>query len=269
MSRLTTHFAEFKKSGHKALIPFITAGDPTPDFTVPMMHAMVEAGADIIELGVPFSDPMADGPIIQRASERALAHKMSLRRTLDMVSNFRHTNQETPVVLMGYANPIEAMGYETFAAAAENAGVDGVITVDLPPEEASKCAEILNQHQINQIFLLAPNSSIDRIKKMDALGSGFLYYVSVKGITGAGHLDTDDVQNKLLELRANTQIPIAIGFGIKDAKTAQTIAGIGDAVVVGSALISKIEANLDSPDKAKKDISDLLKSMRLAMDHQA
>ena len=269
MSRLATTFAEFKKSGHKALIPFITAGDPSREFTVPMMHAMVEAGADIIELGVPFSDPMADGPVIQRASERALAHKMSLRHTLEIVSEFRADNQQTPVILMGYANPVEAMGYKAFALAAEKAGVDGVLTVDLPPEEAKECADLLNAHNIDQIFLLAPNSTTARIKKMDAIGSGFLYYVSVKGVTGAGHLDTSDVKRKLVDIRANTQLPVGIGFGIKDAETAKVIAGLGDAVVVGSALISKIEANLDSPESAKQEIVELLKSMRTAMDNQA
>jgi tryptophan synthase alpha chain len=268
MSRLATKFAEFKKTGHKALIPFITAGDPNPEFTVPMMHAMVKAGADVIELGVPFSDPMADGPVIQRASERALEHKMSLRRTLDIVSEFRTSNQSTPVVLMGYANPVEAMGYEAFTQAAKNAGVDGVLTVDLPPEEAQDCAALLNAADIDQIFLLAPNSSTDRIKKMDSVGSGFLYYVSVKGITGAGHLDTSDVQRKLIDIRANTDLPVGIGFGIKDAETAKIIAGLGDAVVVGSALISKIEANLSAPEVAKQDIIELLKSMRFAMDNQ-
>jgi len=268
MSRLATTFAEFKQSGHKALIPFITAGDPNREFTVPMMHAMVEAGADIIELGVPFSDPMADGPVIQRASERALAHKMSLRHTLEVVSEFRTHDQNTPVVLMGYANPIEAMGYATFAQAAKNAGVDGILTVDLPPEEAHDCVDLLNAHNIDQIFLLAPNSTPDRIKKMDEVGSGFLYYVSVKGVTGAGHLDTSDVKRKLIDIRANTQLPVGIGFGIKDAKTAKIIAGLGDAVVVGSALISKIEENLDSPENAKQEIIELLKSMRLAMDSQ-
>lgn len=268
MSRLATTFAKFKQSGHKALIPFITAGDPTREFTVPMMHAMVEAGADIIELGVPFSDPMADGPVIQRASERALAHKMSLRHTLEIVTEFRTSNQNTPVVLMGYANPVEAMGYENFAAAAEQAGVDGVLTVDLPPEEAQECAALLNARNIDQIFLLAPNSPPARIKKMDAIGSGFLYYVSVKGVTGAGHLDTSDVQKKLVDIRANTQLPVGIGFGIKDAETAKIISSLGDAVVVGSALISKIEANLDSPENAKQEIIKLLKSMRLAMDNQ-
>ena len=268
MSRLAIKFAEFKKTGHTALIPFITAGDPNPEFTVPMMHAMVEAGADIIELGVPFSDPMADGPVIQRASERALEHKMSLRRTMEMVSKFRTDNQSTPVVLMGYANPIEAMGYETFTQAAKKAGVDGILTVDLPPEEAEECAALLNAADIDQIFLLAPNSNIARIKKMDSVGSGFLYYVSVKGITGAGHLNTSDVQKKLIDIRANTELPVGIGFGIKDAETAKVIAGLGDAVVVGSALISKIEAQLSAPDIAKQEIIELLKSMRFAMDNQ-
>jgi len=268
MSRLETIFTDFKKTGRKALIPFITAGDPNPEFTVPMMHAMVEAGADIIELGVPFSDPMADGPVIQRASERALAHKMSLRRTLEIAAEFRQTNKTTPVVLMGYANPVEAMGYEAFANAAETAGIDGVLTVDLPPEEAEECASLLNARNIDQIFLLAPNSQESRIKKMDAIGSGFLYYVSVKGITGAGHLDTADVERKLQLIRANTSIPVAIGFGIKDAETAKTISAFGDAVVVGSALISKVEANLDNPDTAKKEIIELLQSMRQAMDEQ-
>jgi len=268
MSRLETIFANNKKNGRKALIPFITAGDPNPEFTVPMMHAMVEAGADIIELGVPFSDPMADGPVIQRASERALEHKMSLRRTLAIAAEFRTTNKDTPVVLMGYANPVEAMGYQAFADAAEKSGIDGVLTVDLPPEEATECAELLNSKNIDQIFLLAPNSTEARIKKMDAIGSGFLYYVSVKGITGAGHLDTADVEKKLQLIRANTNIPVGIGFGIKDAGTAKTIAQYGDAVVVGSALISKIEANLAQPDIAKQEIVALLQSMRSAMDEQ-
>jgi len=268
MSRLETVFAHNKKTGRKALIPFITAGDPNPAFTVPMMHAMVEAGVDIIELGVPFSDPMADGPVIQRASERALDHKMSLRRTLEIAAEFRQSNQNTPVVLMGYANPVEAMGYQAFAEAAEKAGIDGVLTVDLPPEEATECAALLNSKNIDQIFLLAPNSSEARIKKMDAIGSGFLYYVSVKGITGAGHLDTAEVEKKLQLIRANTNIPVGIGFGIKDADTAQTIAQFGDAVVVGSALISKIEANLDQPEVAQQEIIALLQSMRHAMDEQ-
>ncbi len=266
MSRLAAKFEELSKTGRKALIPFITAGDPNPDFTVPMMHAMVKAGVDVIELGVPFSDPMADGPVIQRASERALAHKMSLKRTLAVAAEFRKSDQQTPVVLMGYLNPIEAMGYEQFAIAAQQADVDGILTVDLPPEEGAECSALLKARGIDPIFLLAPNSSDERIKKMDAIGSGYLYYVSLKGVTGAGHLDSANVENKLKQIRSLTRLPVGIGFGVKDAQTAATIAGIGDGVVIGSALISKIEANLDNPERAKNEIVELLASMRQAMD---
>ena len=266
MSRLKTRFDALAKAGRKALIPFITAGDPNPQFTVPMMHAMVEAGADIIELGVPFSDPMADGPVIQRASERALKHRVGLRTVLSFVTEFRKTDQQTPVVLMGYLNPIEIMGYEDFANAAQAAEVDGVLTVDLPPEEAEECVALLKARDIDQIFLLAPNSPAERIKKMDAVGSGYLYYVSIKGVTGAGHLDTDDVKRKLAEIRQNTQLPVGVGFGVKDAETASTIANIADGVVVGSAFISKIENNLNNPEQAKAEIIELVTSMRQAMD---
>ena len=267
MSRLANKFAELKASGRKALIPFITAGDPYPEFTVPMLHEMVAAGADVIELGVPFSDPMADGPVIQRASERALAHKMSLRRVLQLVVDFRRDDLQTPVVLMGYLNPIEAMGYEDFANAALRADVDGVLTVDLPPEEAVDCVSLLKARGIDPIFLLAPNSSEQRIQKMAQVGSGYIYYVSLKGVTGAGHLDTADVQEKLKLIRANTRLPVGIGFGVKDADTAKTIAALGDGVVVGSALISKIAAYPDDPERARLEIIELLESMRHAMDN--
>jgi tryptophan synthase alpha chain len=266
VSRLAATFEQLAKAGRKALIPFVSAGDPRPDFTLPLMHAMVEAGADVIELGVPFSDPMADGPVIQRASERALEHKMSLRRTLAIAAEFRRTNQRTPVVLMGYVNPIEAMGYEDFANAAQRAEIDGVLTVDLPPEEADECVALLKARDIDPIFLLAPNSSDDRVRKMDSAGSGYIYYVSLKGVTGAGHLDVSDVETKLNQIRANTHLPVAIGFGVKDAQTAKTVANLGDGVVIGSALISKIEANLDDPERAKKEIVELLGAMRQAMD---
>jgi tryptophan synthase alpha chain len=266
VSRLAATFEQLAKTGRKALIPFVTAGDPKPDFTLPLMHAMVEAGADVIELGVPFSDPMADGPVIQRASERALEHKMSLRRTLAIAMEFRKTNQHTPVVLMGYVNPIEAMGYEDFANAAQRADIDGVLTVDLPLEEADECVSLLKARDIDPIFLLAPNSSDERIKKMDAAGSGYIYYVSLKGVTGAGHLDTADVETKLNQIRLSTRLPVAIGFGVKDAQTAKTVANLGDGAVIGSALISKIEANPDDPERAKKEIVELLTAMRQAMD---
>lgn len=265
MSRLSAKFEELAKSGRKALVPFITAGDPNPEFTVPMMHEMVKAGVDIIELGVPFSDPMADGPVIQRASERALAHKISLRKVLAMATEFRKVDQNTPVVLMGYLNPIEAMGYENFANAAQRADIDGVLTVDLPPEEGEECSALLKARGIDPIFLLAPNSSDERIKKMDSAGSGYLYYVSLKGVTGAGHLDTANVEAKLQQIRAITRLPVAIGFGVKDSETAQQLAAIGDGVVIGSALISKIESNLDNTEQAKKEIVTLLSSIRHAM----
>ena len=266
MSRLAAKFEALSKAGRKALIPFITAGDPKPDFTVPMMHALVKAGADVIELGVPFSDPMADGPVIQRASERALVHKMSLRKVLALVMEFRKTDQQTPVVLMGYVNPIEAMGYEDFANAAQRADIDGVLTVDLPPEEAEENVSLLKARGIDPIFLLAPNSSDERIQKMGAAGSGYLYYVSLKGVTGAGNLNTADVEAKLKQIKANTRLPVGIGFGVKDAETAKTVAALGDGVVIGSALISKIEANLDNLEQAKGEIVVLLAAMRQAID---
>ena len=266
MSRLAARFEALANAGRKALIPFITAGDPTPGFTVPLMHAMVKAGVDVIELGVPFSDPMADGPVIQRASERALAHKMSLRRTLEIATEFRKTDQETPVVLMGYLNPIEAMGYEDFANAAQRADIDGVLTVDLPPEEGLECSALLKARGVDPIFLLAPNSTDERVIKMDTAGSGYIYYVSLKGVTGAGHLNAIDVQNKVEQIKINTRLPIAIGFGVKDAATAKTIANIGDGVVIGSALISKVEENLDDLDQASNEIIELLVSIRQALD---
>ncbi len=266
MSRLADCFQALQESGRKALIPFITAGDPFPEFTVPMLHEMVKAGADVIELGVPFSDPMADGPVIQRASERALEHQVGLRKVLSMVAEFRKTDQKTPLVLMGYLNPIEIMGYQEFANAIQRVDVDGVLTVDLPPEEAHDCVALLKERDIDQIFLLAPNSDAERVKKMDAAGSGYLYYVSLKGVTGAGHLDTDDVEEKLAMIKQNTCLPVGVGFGVKNAETAKTLSKIADGVVVGSALISKIEANLNDPQQAKQEIIELLSSMRQAMD---
>ncbi|MDQ7090378.1 MAG: tryptophan synthase subunit alpha [Methylococcales bacterium] len=266
MSRLATTFEALKQANRPALIPFITAGDPTPEFTVPLMHAMVEAGVDVIELGVPFSDPMADGPVIQKASERALTHHIGLRNVLAMAAEFRQTDQKTPLVLMGYLNPIEIMGYQTFVDKASVADIDGVLTVDLPPEEAEECAALLKEKEIDTIFLLAPNSNQERVKKMDSIGSGYLYYVSVKGVTGAGHLDIADVENKLAMIKDNTSLPVGVGFGVKEAQTAKAIANVAEGVVVGSALISKIAANLDNPNKAKQEIIELLTSMRQAMD---
>lgn len=267
MSRLTATFDSLYRQRRKALIPFITAGDPTPGFTVPMMHAMVAAGADVIELGVPFSDPMADGPVIQKASERALAHHMSLRKVLDMVAEFRRRNDTTPIVLMGYLNPVEVMGYAAFVERAKTVGVDGVLTVDMPPEEAGEMLPLLKDAGIDPIFLLAPTSTAERIRQVSEVGSGYLYYVSLKGVTGAGNLDLADVEAKLAEIRQYTKLPVGVGFGVKSAETAGQIAKVADAVVVGSALISIIEQNpLLAESGLTNQISDLLRAMRAAMD---
>lgn len=266
MSRIAACFEELRKTNRKALIPFVTAGDPVEGFTVPCLHAMVQAGADIIELGVPFSDPMADGPVIQKASERALAHRMSLRKTLGLVAEFRVRDQTTPVVLMGYLNPVESMGYRAFVDRAGEVGVDGVLTVDMPLEEADQMIALLDAASIDPIFLLAPNSTADRIRRMGALGKGYLYYVSLKGVTGASHLDLPEVERKLGEIRRHCGLPVGVGFGVKDAEIAGNVARFADAVVVGSALVDRIEKNLDRLDQARDDIVDLLRSMRHAMD---
>lgn len=269
MSRLTARFAALKAARRTALIPFITAGDPDPGFTVSALHALVAAGADIVEVGVPFSDPMADGPVIQRASERALAHKMNLRRTLDLVREFREGDRDTPVVIMGYLNPIEAMGYAAFIEKAADAGVDGVLTVDMPPEESAELHGLLKGAGIDPIFLLAPNSSEHRIRKMGELGHGYLYYVALKGVTGAGHLDLADVEHKLAEIRSLTTLPLAVGFGVKNAETAAALGRFAEAVVVGSALVSCIEAAGGDTAKALADIAGLMGSMRGALDAPA
>lgn len=267
MSRIEQKFAEFANSGRKALIPFITAGDPSPDFTVRAMHGLVKAGADLIELGVPFSDPMADGPVIQRASERALANRVNLKQVIEFVRAFRREDQSTPVVLMGYLNPVECMGYSNFVEAARGAGVDGVLTVDMPIEEAEELAPMLKAAGIAPIFLIAPNTSGGRIQKIGEIGAGFLYYVSLKGVTGASHLDLADVERKLSQIRANARLPVGVGFGVKDAQTAAAIGRLADAVVVGSALIRRIESCLDRPEaEVLLQITELIRSMRIALD---
>jgi len=241
MSRIAALFESLRSRRRKALILFVTAGDPDPSLTVPLMHGLVEAGADILELGVPFSDPMADGPVIQRASERALAKGVGLRDVLAMVRTFRQRDAATPIVLMGYANPIEAMGGERFVGAAAAAGVDGLIVVDYPPEECAAFAAQLQRQGIDPIFLLAPTSSDARVEEVARVGSGFVYYVSLKGVTGAGHLDVDDVLAKLPRIRAATRLPIGVGFGIRDADSARRIAGQADAVVIASRLIEELD----------------------------
>ena len=266
MRRLQAKFQSLARSERKALIPFLTAGDPEPGFTVPMMHALVEAGADVIELGIPFSDPMADGPVIQKASERALVHNTGLRKVLEMVRQFREQDEETPVVLMGYLNPIECLGYQAFAQQARDSGVDGVLTVDLPPEEAEDFLLLLEAAGIDPIFLLAPNSTPERIAKVGNLGRGYLYYVSLKGVTGAGHLDLENVGAKVAEIKRLTDLPVAVGFGVKDAETARAVSQFGDGVVVGSALVARVEAHPAEPDKAKREIAGLIEAMRQAID---
>lgn len=266
MSRLETCFAQLRARGRAALIPYVTAGDPVPDITVSLLHAMVAAGADIVELGVPFSDPMADGPVIQRASERALAHRTSLRDVLGMVREFRRRDDVTPVVLMGYLNPVEMMGYDTFAQAAQEAGVDGVLTVDLPPEEAAGLVDALRGRQLDPIFLIAPTSTPERIERICANASGFVYYVSLKGVTGAATLDVAAVAASLAQIRTVTALPIGVGFGIRDADAAARVAGIADAVVVGSALVKTVEAGAARPQDIAGQVGRQLAAMRAAMD---
>lgn len=267
MSRIAETFAELRAHGRKALIPFVTAGDPDPAATVPLMHAMVRAGADILELGVPFSDPMADGPVIQRASERALAHRVRLADVLDMVAAFRRDDARTPVVLMGYANPIEAMGHAGFARRARAAGVDGVLTVDYPPEECGDFAALLAEQGLDPIFLLAPTSREERIDAVGRLARGFVYYVSLKGVTGASHLDLADVRHKLAALRGRISLPIGVGFGIRDGATARMVAEFADAVVVGSRIVQVVET---APrDEVEARVGDFVRELRQAMDAPA
>lgn len=264
MNRITSTFSALKAQNKKALIPFITAGDPNPVLTVKLMHELVQAGADVVELGVPFSDPMADGPTIQRSSERALQHRIGLRDVLSIVAEFRKTNANTPVVLMGYANPVEAMGRSSFAVAAKQSGVDGILVVDYPPEECEEWVQQLKEQEIDPIFLLSPTTPKARVEKVAKLAKGYIYYVSLKGVTGASHLDLVDVRNKLSEVRACISIPIGVGFGIRDGATAKAVAELADAVVVGSRIIEEIE---NSPQTALLgNVNNLVKSLRIAID---
>jgi tryptophan synthase alpha chain len=263
MSRIAARFEHLKKEGRKALIPFFTAGDPDRASCVPLMHALVSGGADVIELGVPFSDPMADGPVIQRSSERALLHGVSLRDVINWAAEFRKTDTTTPVVLMGYANPVESMGLENFAKTAKAAGVDGVLVVDYPPEEAETLVTTLAGSGLETIFLLSPTTSDVRLKQVAELGRGYLYYVSLKGVTGAANIDIDDVARRLERIRSFTALPVGVGFGIRDGKTAHAIAQVADAVVIGSRLVQEIEAApADAPAKVQAFMADI----RAAMD---
>lgn len=264
MSRIQSAFDRLHGEGRKALIPFITAGDPDAALTLPLMHALVEAGSDVIELGVPFSDPMADGPTIQRASERALAKGMTMRKVLALVVEFRKTDSKTPVVLMGYANPIEAMGLEKFGAAAAAAGVDGVLVVDYPPEEAEKFGQAMKSNGMDPIFLIAPTSTAERIEQVAKIASGYVYYVSLAGVTGSGALNVEAVAERLPLIREKTGLPVGVGFGIRDASTAARIAAFADAVVVGSRIIEEIEKS--TAEAACANVKALVSDIRRGVD---
>jgi tryptophan synthase alpha chain len=261
MSRIAECFTRL--SGQKALIPFITAGDPNPVLSVDLMHGLVEGGADIIELGVPFSDPMADGPVIQRASDRALKHHVSLSQVLDMVATFRQDNSHTPVVLMGYLNPVCAMGYTRFAQQAHKVGVDGVLTVDCPPEESEDLTQALVDAGLDPIFLIAPTTPQARIEQIGRLARGYVYYVSLNGVTGAGNLDIGEVTRKIAALREFIPVPIGVGFGIRDAQTAAALAPAADAIVVGSRLVLEIEQS--EPQAAKGRLTRLVAELKAAI----
>lgn len=264
MSRLAATFERLQRNKRKALIPFFTAGDPNPQSAVPVMHALVAGGADVIELGVPFSDPMADGPVIQRSSERALKHGVSLKDVIGYIAEFRERDTTTPVVLFGYANPIEALGVERFADAAKAAGADGVLIVDYPPEEAETIVRLLDDRALDMIFLLSPTTTEKRLSEVAALGRGYLYYVSLKGVTGAANIDLADVKTQLARIRKHTKLPLGVGFGIRDPETAHSIASIADAVVIGSRLIQEIES---APSGAiEQRVTAFMQGMRDAMD---
>ena len=268
MSRIKSCFEQLKTAGKTALIPYITAGDPKPWVTVPMLHAMVEAGADILELGVPFSDPMSDGPVIQKACERALMNNVSLSDVLDMVCQFREKDDQTPVVLMGYANPLEAMGYDIFAKKAHNAGVDGVLTVDMPPEESEDFLSALESHAIDTIFLVSPATSVERMAKIAHYTRGFIYYVSLKGVTGTATLDVSEVAEKLDLLKSCTDLPLGVGFGIRNGQSAAAVSEVADAVVVGSTLVNCIAEHTERPDELPDAIAGALSEMRRAINAQ-
>lgn len=262
MSRLAALFEQLKKNQRRALVPYIVAGDPKPEVTVSLMHALVESGADILEIGVPFSDPMAEGPTIQLAHERALKHHTSLTDALKMVTEFRQKDSATPVVLMGYANPVERMGYTAFADAAQKSGVDGLLTVDMPPEEADDLNKELKRVAIDNVFLLAPTTTDERIRKIAALASGYLYCVSLKGVTGAGNLDLAAVEAQVNRIKAITNLPLTVGFGIKDAESAKAIGRYTEGVVVGSALVQRIADNGGDATAA----TTLMRELRAALD---
>jgi tryptophan synthase alpha chain len=266
VSRISQRFDALRLQGRTGLIPYVTAGDPSRDIVVPLMHGLVESGADVIELGVPFSDPMADGPVIQRSSERALSRQVTLQDCLDWVAAFRQNDNTTPIVLMGYANPVERFGAQAFVAAAQKAGVDGTIIVDYPPEECESFSQELQAAGIDPIFLLAPTSSESRMNDVARLGSGYLYYVSLRGVTGAGNIDTAAVAERVQIIRQFTNMPIGVGFGISDAASAAAVANSADAVVIGSALIKIMESAQASGQPALEAAKQFMQSIRQALD---
>ena len=264
MSRINKTFQELSNENKKALIPFITAGDPHPDMTLDLLNALVDSGADMIELGIPFSDPMADGPVIQRASERALANNVGIKKTIDLVKQFRVKNKNTPIILMGYANPIEAIGVDNFAKLIKEADVDGVITVDYPPEESSKFVSLLHKNEIDTIFLLSPTTENKRVKLIIQQASGFIYYVSLKGVTGSSNINIKEVTDKVNNIRKFTELPISVGFGVRDAQTAKKVSSFADAVVIGSKIVLEIENSkkVDLITNIKKLMSEIKKAIQ-------
>ena len=264
MSRIQQTLDNLKKQNKKALIPFITAGFPDPALTVPLMLALVEGGADIIELGVPFSDPMADGPVIQHATEVALSKGMTLEKLLDLVKIFRQRDTMTPVVLMGYANPIERMGADVFVEKAVASGVDGVLVVDYPPEEAADFAARIRVAGMDMIFLLAPTSTDERIRQVGRMAGGYLYYVSLKGVTGSGNLDVGEVTSRIEKIRKYVTIPVGVGFGIRDAATARALGSVADAVVIGSRIIQELDKT--APENAVDALRAFMTDIRKALD---
>lgn len=268
MTRIATKMQALKAAGRTALIPYVTAGFPYADITPSLMHAMVAAGADVIELGVPFSDPMADGPVVQRAGEKALAFGIGMAQVLAMVKEFRAADDVTPVVLMGYANPVEhydqKRGKDSFIHDAAASGVDGVLVVDYPPEECEAFAATLRSNGLDLIFLLAPTSTDERIARVGRVASGYVYYVSLKGVTGAGHVDTAAVEQMLPRIRRHVNIPVGVGFGIRDAATAQAIGKVADAVVIGTKIIQLIEN--EPRENVVPAVSSFLQQVRRALD---
>jgi tryptophan synthase alpha chain len=263
-TRIGEKFAHLKAQNKKALVTFVTAGDPTREITVPLMHAMVKSGVDVIELGVPFSDPMAEGPVIQRSSERALALGVGMADVFAYVAEFRKADRETPIVLMGYANPIEHMGLKVFGDRAKAAGVDGVIVVDYPPEESHELLETMDAVGIDVVYLLSPTSTAERIEMVANVGRGYIYYVSLKGVTGAANIDTAEVASAVAKIKAKTPLPIGVGFGIRDGETARRVADVADAVIIGSRIIQEMEKS--PPDAAIANVQKLLQDIRVAMD---